>query len=61
MTNFENAIFRIPDKKQMPPTERCLICERLKNPEADMVSLAGWICPECKNKLRQIISREVCD
>ena len=61
MKNWESAIFKIPDKKQMPPTEQCMICERLNNPDADMVSLVGWICPDCKKKLCQIISREVCE
>lgn len=61
MTNWENAIFRLPDKKQMAYTEKCLICERLKNPDADMVSLVGWICPDCKNKLCLLIRREVCE
>ena len=37
------------------PTKRCLICDKLENPNAHMVHEAGWICPECKDKLKKIL------
>lgn len=39
-----------------PPTKRCLICDKLENPNAHMVHETGWICPECKDKLKKILS-----
>lgn len=39
----------------MPPTKQCLICDKLENPNANMVHNAGWLCPECKNRLKRVL------
>jgi len=58
MTDCGSAIIKKTEWSIMPPTRQCLICEKLENPNADIVTLVGWICPECKNKLQRMISRE---
>ena len=43
----------------MMPTRECLFCEKLENPQADIINQsAAWLCPECKRKIKQIIERE---
>lgn len=48
--SYESSIYR------MPPTRRCLICEKLENQNADVVDLGKvWLCDRCKSKLRELI------
>ena len=39
----------------MPPTRRCMICEKLENPEANLIDGHGWICPSCAQKIGELI------
>lgn len=40
----------------IPPTKRCLICEKLEDPNASVVDTsAAWLCPECKRKVQEMI------
>lgn len=48
--SHESSIYR------MPPTRSCLVCEKLENPNADIVDLGNvWLCDRCKSKLRELI------
>lgn len=48
--SYESSIYRYP------PTIRCLICDKLENPNADIVDTGKvWLCPECKRKLREMM------
>lgn len=38
------------------PTRICLICDKLEYEAADvLISASAWICPECKQKIGQMI------
>lgn len=58
---------RLPDSHESsiyryPPSLRCLVCEKLENPNADIVDLGkAWLCDRCKNRLRELIGIEVTD
>lgn len=39
----------------MPPTRQCMICEKLENPEANLIDGHGWICPSCAQKIGELI------
>ena len=39
----------------MLPTKQCLICGKFENPNASTVRDVGWLCPECKNRLKQVL------
>lgn len=43
------------DLAMFPRTRRCLVCDKLENPDAHVVYDVGWLCPECKKKLRDLI------
>lgn len=48
--SYESSFYR------MPPTRSCLVCEKLENPNADIVDLGNvWLCDRCKSKLRELI------
>ena len=32
-----------------------MICDRLENPNADVINEVGWLCDDCKRKLRALI------
>lgn len=51
--NFCSAV--INTKPVMPPTRKCMICDRLENPNADVINEVGWLCDDCKRKLRALI------
>ena len=37
-------------------TRICLICDKLEHEAATaLISASAWICPECKQKIRQMI------
>ena len=39
----------------MPPTRRCLVCDKRENPDRYVVHEVGWLCPECKSRLRKTL------
>lgn len=44
---------------EYPPTRKCLVCERIENPNATIVnSGAAWLCPECKSRIKKLIYKE---
>lgn len=53
--NFESAVYRIPDKNEAPPTRVCSICDKPENPKATIADDSGWLCPECKKRLTQML------
>lgn len=53
--NYADAVCRIPDKNEVPPTRVCSICDKLENPKATIAYDIGWICPECKKRLTQML------
>ena len=53
--NFVDAVYRIPDKNEVPPTRVCSICDKFENPEAATGYTVGWICPECKSRLSHML------
>lgn len=44
-----------PPVKYTAPTRACLFCEKLENPDANLVNGGAWLCPECKEKIRKLI------
>ena len=41
------------------PTRRCLVCERLEDPEASLVDLTQiWLCDKCKTALQKLVESE---
>lgn len=55
MDNIEYGIYTIPDKNEAPPTRACCICDEYKNKKARIAYVGGWICPECKRRLRNLL------
>lgn len=58
MDDIEYAIYKIPNKKDVPPTRACSICNFKENPESNLIYDIGWICPECKQRLKKILYPE---
>lgn len=60
MNNTEYGIYKIPNKnkKDVPPTRACSICNFVENPESNLIYNIGWICPECKQRLKKILYSE---
>lgn len=53
--DFKSAVYRIPDKNEVPPTRVCSICDKLENPKATIAYDIWWLCPECKKRLTQML------
>ena len=51
---IETKTIKLPDNSRyeecVPPTRRCTICEKLENPEANLIIGHTWICPSCAEK-----------
>ena len=40
------------------PTRRCMVCDRLENPESKiMYNDKPWFCERCKKVLREVVER----
>ena len=37
------------------PSRICLICGKLEFPSATLCTEIGWICPECAERIKQMI------
>lgn len=36
-------------------TRKCLICEKKESPDVELVSVFGWVCPDCQRKIGKLI------
>ena len=44
---------------RVPPTRRCMICECVENPKAEIVDIGQpWLCDNCKTILQKIIKEK---
>ena len=57
----ETKTVELTDKtiRDMPPTRACLICGKPENPERRLVIGYGWLCPECKGRLKKLLYDDV--
>lgn len=57
-TNYQErvATVKLNESCTPVPTRICLICDKLEYEAATaLISASAWICPECKQKIGQMI------
>ena len=37
------------------PTRKCMVCGALENPNVDIIQDSGWLCEDCRKKIRELI------
>lgn len=59
MSETESKTIKLPDSWRnrvvLPPTRQCTICEKIENPEANIIDAHSWICPSCVSKIGKLI------